>query len=350
MLIKFNIDKNTLTFWLMSIFVMTTVMITLYSEFIQSPGSAMQSDLDRYRKLYSESDFQNIHELVITNQLGRFDLKLSNDPLKNKWVMTYPRSLPVSEQTVLQVLNILKDIKIQRIYSKDQINISNFSLNNPPIKIQYFDPMLGDVTISIGLVNPIDGSTYLMSSHKDAIYQVEPLSSMLESLGLGALIDGHVISMQQQNIAEIKLSRQSPSQSKIVHLKYKNNNWQGVEESEEVPLDPSKVDTFVKNLLELRGLFILDKKTEDVARQIQRSLQRPRYSLTLIDHYGNQIEYQISNLLNRDLPDLRLAAGSSFVVQASNRDHSYIVDKAHFNIFDVSHTKLKRMQFNEFFY
>ncbi len=348
-----------MTSCLMGFFILVLLGSGFYSEFFQSP-LATQSELDRYRTLYTSNDFENLTSLKVENRLGKFSLKNESDSVLN-WSLQTPRQLPANSESIKQIISTLEDVKIRRVYPKDQINLSNFSLNNPLVKItmtttKQIAPYESDTfNISIGLLNPIDGSTYITASNKDAIYHIEPISNPIELMGLSDFVDSRVVSLPETSITEVQIYRGSiDSGRQLLSIsRTESNEWVSFSSNnsnDPRDLETQKVREFLVQLRNIRAQLILDKRTEALESAIDRLFNRPHYSFSISDLEGEPVLYETSAVINQALPDLRLEPGESFIVRASNRQHPYVVHKDTLSVLSTTYDNLKKLPLNKLFY
>ena len=150
----FKASKATLSNTLLLCFFLAIIFSAAFSEFFQTPNGPNR-DLLPYRRLFHPNQLDNVQKLELINGLGTFHLEKRQKLGAEVWELTYPRSLPANKETIAKILSGLKAIKILKIYTKDPINISNYSLNNPLMKINLTDISGEKTSLALGLVNPI---------------------------------------------------------------------------------------------------------------------------------------------------------------------------------------------------
>lgn len=346
-------NKNILSSLFMGTFILTLFACALLSELFQAPASD-NYDLDKYRNVFTLSEFSQAQSLEIENRLGVFRLIKDPHPLTNEWDLLYPRELPASSSVVQDIFNALSQAKIRRVYTKDQINMSNFSLNTPLISLRIKDGP-HNKTIKIGLINPRDGSTYITSTDKDAIYHVDSLDISLETIGLADIVDSNVISFNQENISRIEIYRGPKEDNRpllVISLDPNSQSKKWISESndEKTTLDETRVHKFLDQISNIRSQFILDKRNPELESSIERILNRPYYTFQLYDHNMRKVSYETSGLLSSPLPSIRLESNQNFLIRASNRKHPYIVSKNALSILETKQQDLKKLPFEKLFY
>lgn len=345
MLVKLQLNKSSTANWLFAAFFLILLLGAGISEFFQAPNSP-DHQLNRYRSLLQGQELQGITELHLENRLGEFHLKTNDD---GRWQLSSPRKLPADKKNLQNIFQSLESIRIRRVYPKDQINIANFSLDAPLLTLTY--KKSGNekpVTLKLGLVNPIDNSTYIMLSNRDAIYHIDALNSSLEILGLSDFVDSKVFSLPDQKITGVKIYRRSPEKENLrLEFYKKNGTWQN-DEGEE--LQETKVSGFIKRLTNIKSQFILDKMSGELQDTLAYPMKHPAYTVILDREKKKAVKYHISGLISKSLPDLNVEKGNIFLVKSSTFDHPYIVPKEHYKIFGTRQKEFERLPFKKLFY
>ncbi|PIK13735.1 DUF4340 domain-containing protein [Halobacteriovorax sp. JY17] len=343
MLVKISTDRTRSANFLMIMFAIVIVIGGLASEFFQAP-LIQNTALSRYQLLLKPEQIDQIESIQLDNRLGLFKINKDKD---GQWTLTSPRNLPSSTATVASILQNLKDIKIRQILPKDAINISNFSLDSPLMKLQitYFGGK--EDLLNIGLVNPIDNSTYVTFSSKDAIYHVDALENSMEGLSLSNFIEPKVFTQDLKTIAEFKIYRgKIPSTSLRLSIKNETDGW--LDNSGNI-LEPKAVEEFLTEVLSLKSSLILDKKTDKLIDAVSRYFANPSYTVEILDRNGKKVFYEISYLIN-NLPDIKMEKRQVFIVKASNRPHPYVIEKQFLSTFGKSQKSFKKLSIKKLFY
>ena len=342
MLVKISTDRTRAANTLTAIFIVAIVIGALASEFFQAP-EIQNTALNRYQLLIKPEQVDQVQSIELKNRLGDFTLsKLKS----NSWSLTSPRNLPSNQETVQSILKNLKEIRIRKILPKDAINISNYSLDAPlmKVKLKYFGGK--ESTLSVGLVNPIDRSTYVTFSNKEAIYHVDSLKGSLESLSLANFIESKIFTQKKSEVSHIKIYRgKLPSPSTRLALTKVKGNW---ENQAKKNVDPKSVDTFLSTVLNLKSSLILDKRTEKLDKSIEKYFKSPSYTVEVAS-LGEKVFYEISYLINT-IPDIKMEKRQTFIIKASNREHPYIVEKSKLPIFQKKDRSFKKLSIKKLFY
>lgn len=343
MLVKISTNRtkaaNVLTF----MFLITIILGALASEFFQAPLTK-NTALSRYQLLIKPEQIEQIKEIEITNRLGVF--KISKDNLK-LWSLTEPRNLPSNQQTVKNILSNLGKIKIRKILSKDAINISNFSLDSPQMKLRlsYFGGK--EQTLNLGLLNPIDNSTYVTFTEQEAIYHVDALKGNLESLNLSNFIDSKIFTQKISDVTQLKIYRgKLPATKTRLFLKRNKDGW---EDSNKNVLESKTVEKYLANLFNLKSSLIIDKRSEKLDKALLKYFKNPSYTMEVEQKNGQKAFYEVTYLINT-IPDLKMEKRQTFIIKSSNRAHPYIIEKLKMPLFHKSQRSFKRLSIKKLFY
>jgi hypothetical protein len=346
MILKLTSNRINTSNWLTLFFAIILVFSGLYSEFFQAPTKDNQ-EFQKNLYLFQEADLANVHKILIHNRLGDFVIERNLQEPTSNWDLTEPRQLPASQPIVKRILKTLKGIKIRKFYPKDSINLANFSLDAPMMYFELFEKNKKKVKVYFGLVNPIDSSTYLMTSDKDIIYHIDSLNTSVEKLGLSEFVDSHIFSFKKNQLASLQIYRGSNTQVNpqlsISHgpKGYKNRSGD--------LLEPDKLEKYLSGLFSLKSIYILDKITEKLETKLDSLLSRPFYTVQVKTKSGEDITYTVSTVVT-NLPDLKIEKKQTFIIKASNRKYPTILDRDNFKLFGKKSSAFKKLPFKKLFY
>lgn|GEM_PF-2122141 len=333
-------SKVSLSRWILLLFAFTLTVAGLRSVFFQAPATT-NNELSKYRSLFSENEVQEINELTLKNRLGQFTFKRVERP--DSWKMTSPRSVMANSIPLNKMLNALQKLKIQRIFERDPINISNFSLENPLISIDFNQADGKNKKLLFGLLNPLDNSTYLMFEKGDVIFHVDAIGFTLESLDLASFIDSRVFPTRPDDIQSLKIFR---GLNKRLSLKHKDKKWYNEDDK---ALEPTKVKEYISQLNQLRSLFIIDEKTPELEEALKRYLDRAIYTLEIKNKDEVLVTYTVSPIIN-SLPQIKTEGRQNFIIQSSARDYPFLLNKEALKLFEKRDNSFKKLGINEIFY
>lgn len=315
-----NIRRNYFSASLVSILFITLLSGAVISEFFQAPVITSK-ELSNLQFLFTSDQIDGVDNISLASNLGRFSLAKNN----GQWIITQPRRINANENTINKLLDSLKNVKIKKIFPKDPINLSNFSLDNPTSTITLKNEEGVNETISFGLINPIDNSTYVVSDSDNAIYHVNAVKFSLEKLDLPSLIDSRVFSYAPNDIRAITVI--NSGKLRFAFERNKNDIWV----SGKSALDDERVQDFLVKLTSFKSNLILDKRTDKMNERIDRYLQKPYFKIIVKIKTGEEIEYDLSWVLS-SLPDLNIEKKENFIIRASNREHPFLVSKEYLSV------------------
>lgn len=333
-------SKISLSRWILLIFTLILLLAGLRSVFFQAPAS-MNNELNKYRSLFSEQEVKAIHQLTLKNRLGTFTFNRMPD--QKNWKMSSPRSVMANSVPLNKMLKALQEVKIRSIFERDPINISNFSLENPLISIDFQSKNVPSKKLLFGLLNPIDNSTYLMFEEGDVIFHVNAIGFTLESLDLASFIDSRVFPIPPQEIKSFKIFKSGRNQ---LTLKQKDKRWF---DGDENALRPEKVLEYLSTLGQLRSLFIIDQKGPELESALERYLERPLYTLEVLNQENQLTTYTLSPIISQ-LPQIKTEGRQNFIIQSSARDYPFLLNKDALKLFQQSDRSFKKLEIDEMFY
>lgn len=281
------------------------------------------------------------------NRLGSFRLERQHENGRSHWELISPRKFPANHATVEKILAAMSDIKIRRVYQEDPINISNFSLDSPLLSLTLIDQKGEKSVLDFGLINPIDNSTYVRISSQKVIYHIDAMSFQLQGLDLTKFIDSRIFTFLPINVHTMRIYRGDKKSSQLqVAMILKNGQWTG---SKGQPLDPTKVNSFMSEIITIHSLFILDKVSEELQKAVEQYTARPLYTIEVEDSNQNYYSYVVTGVINQ-LPGIKMERRQNFMITASNRKYPYLVEKSLIKTFYTTERSLKDLQFKKLFY
>lgn len=340
---EYLLKKSSLSNWLILVFIIILGLGASISEFFQTPINST-TELSRYRSLFPGDKLTNLSEIALTNRIGTFRFeKLDGQP----WELIYPRKFPANIPTLNTIINSLQNIKIRKVYQKDPINMANFSLDAPLLEITIIEKDGKKSKLQIGLINPIDNSTYAMISTQKAIYHIDALKHPMSGLDLADFIDSHIFTFNPLKTASLKIYRGNKSQNAVqLQLKKTPKGWAGKNGR---PLQNEKVIDYLTKLRNLKSNFILDKSSVKQTEQVEKFLEKPAYILEVEDENKNYFKYKISNVIPA-IDKLKIERWQNFIITASDRKYPYLVKRDLIRLFTQSEKPLRKLQFKKLFY
>jgi hypothetical protein len=322
-----DIKRSHLSTLLLVVFVLILGISASISEFFQAPMSEVRK-LERYRHLFPTQRWVDLRSIQLANTLGTLTLSLED----KSWVLIDPRHLPANPLAVDRVIDELKQVVIKKIYPNDKINSSNFSLDIPLLTIGLTFVGGESRTVRVGLVNPVDNSTYVtLSGGRDAIYHINTLTNSLDQMSLADFIDSRIITIAPQKVQELVIYRGSKDRGRV-RLKLTKNSkgeWSGPSSSR---LSTTKIENFFTSMSSLRSHTILDRRTTKSDQQVKSILSRPLYTMELKGDKGESLTYLISARIKK-LDGVKIEKRENYIISASNRMHPYLLHRKSLDLF-----------------
>lgn len=332
------IVRNNFSNLLLGFFILALTVSSLVSEFFQAPIISSRQ-LSRYQFLFSSEEIDKVNSVKLKTELGNFSLSKSN----NTWVLKEPRTIDANSQIINEMLSSLKEIKIKRIFPKDQINLINFSLEKPIVELTLSPLKEKTRSLSFGLVNPIDKSTYMTFSNEDVIYHITLYNFNFEKVDIASLVDSRIFNFNVADISSLNIKDRNNNER--INFNFKDNNWY----DNKTLLDTEKVQNYLKEILSINTKFILDKRDEETQKDIDRYLEKPLYSISMTLKSGEKVNYQITSLI-RSIKDVKVEERQNFLISASNRQHPFLVSKSNYKLFYKKTRNFKARNFKKFIY
>ena len=322
--------RNLISTWLSVIFCSLLIFFLGFIEFFQD-SKFDNSPLDITKSPISKNLIKDLKYLKIKNRIGEYVLEKENE----SWFLKKPRSMPAKDKTVLLIKNALKNIKILTIHKNEPINYQSFSLDNPSISIQ-LKSSKEEANVNVGLINPIDNTSFIYIDGKDRIYQTAILAGELQGLELTDFIDSSIFSIETKNISKIRIY-QGKNLTPFNSILKMGDQWKLKKYK---TIDQSKAQRRIKLLLNTPPHMIIDKNDVDLTNFIDNYLNNPLYKIEIQTISGETIKYTITNLI-RSLSSLKIENRQFFIVKASNRKYPFIVNKDYLTNFYIRYAEIK---------
>lgn len=273
----------------------------------------------------------NLKSIVIKNRLGQFTLQEES----GNWVLKKPRVMPLKASTKSKLLETMRSIKVKDIHQYEPINLASFSLDKPVLSISLYTKLNEKVTLNMGIINPINNTTYITVSNQKRIYQVDLLNNKIEAMELADFIESKVFSLDAKDITSFELFLGKNSNSSY-RLENKEGTWLSKRFKH---ISDEQTFKTLATITDIRAHYILDKQDEETLNTINNYLENPLYKV-IIKSKNKEVEYKVSSLI-RSIPGLKLEKRQSFIIQASDRVYPYIVDKEYLKNFQIRYQNLK---------
>jgi hypothetical protein len=279
-----------------------------------------------------EDIIANTHSIRFKNRIGTFSIINEN---KN-WVLKEPRVMPAKTSTINQIISSLKNISVHTIHQYEPINIQSFSLDKPTIEIDLFTKLDEKVNIKIGIINPINNTSYMTVSGQDRIFQINLIKNNFESLELSDFIDSRIFSVDVEDIRSFKVFH-GKSTSSFNELTFTKDNWKSKKYN---TISNSSTEKTIQSILNINTHMIIDKMDENLSNFIKNYFDSPLYRLQINTKSGKTITYTVTTNI-KAITDLKLEKRQYFLMRSSDRPYPYVINKNYLSNFLIRYSNLK---------
>lgn len=324
--------KNHISTWLLVVFSVGLLGILAFSEIFQN-AVKRDKNMDTFADPIKADIIANVKTIRLKNRLGKYTITLTDS---GQWQLVEPRKMPSPEKTIDSILDSLKQISVHTLHKKEPINLKSFSLDNPIAILDLFTKLDEHIEVKIGLVNPINNTSYMTISNQDIIYQTNALSSRLESMRLGDFIDSQIFGHKVSDIKEFEIYRGKNSESSN-RLKRGISGW---ESKRYRSISNDSVEGAIDSILRIKSHMIVDSQEEDLKKLLENYLKNPLYRVVVKTIDGNETTYSVSPLV-RSIPELKIEKRQYFLIQASDREYPHLISKDYLGLFSLRYKDLK---------
>ncbi len=322
-----NFFQKNLSTFLVSFFFILCVFLALFAEVFQSRNSEM--DLAAlYASPIQWRQYNELRQIKLTNKNGEFILENMNPVglLEGPWQLTSPQVLKVKSPVVDKVMNALRQIQIRQLFSIDAINLNSFSLDAPTATVNLTSLAGKNIEIKLGLINPIDNSSYMTFSGASQIYQIDPLSISLESYDLAQMAESQVLALNIDSIQSFELVKENVSSFRWIR---NSDTWL---DQNNLTLDPEKMKKYFERWENVKSSLVLEMSTPEQREVIDRLLTNPQYLLRVQTMSGLRT-YTLS-LYSETIPSVNLAVKQYFILSTDERKSFSFIEKAQLNFLE----------------
>lgn len=326
-----NINKSSyISSWLLGIFSLALFVLVGFSELFQSESKKNKS-LDILNNPIRADILANLKTIRLKNRLGSYTLTHNDDG----WILKEPRLMPANKTTVNNILDSLKNVNIHTVHEYEPINISNFSLDNPIMAIDLYSELDEQFQVNIGLINPINNTSYMTVSEQKTIFQTDILMNNLQSMELADFIDSHIFSSDIREIEKFEIFQRGNSTSRNL-LSKSSGTWKSKKYNS---ITDSSVDSKLNKILKVRTHMIIDRQDTKIQNLIQNYMDNPLYTIK-ISAKDKEIVYKVSSLIGA-ISEFKLEKRQYFLMNASDRKYTYVIHKDFLNEFFIRYSDLK---------
>ena len=324
-------SKSSMASWLTLTMALSLFVLLGFSEFFQNITQDKKT-LDLLSNPIRADIMANIQTIRIKNRIGNFTLSQQD----GQWLLKEPRVMPAKIKTINQILEALKSVNINTIHQYEPINIQNFSLDRPIMVIDLYSKLEETLQIKVGLINPINNTSYITVSGNQTIYQIELLKNNIELFNLSDFIESSIFSTPVDEVAEFHLFRRGVAESHNSIIK-KGEEWISKRYKK---MTKENVDKKLNNIFNIKTHMIVDKQDEKLQNFISNYIETPLYTIKIKTKNNKNISYQITSLI-KALPELKLNKRQYFIMTASDRQYPYIIEKQYLDEFIIRYSDLR---------
>lgn len=323
--------RSLISTWFCLFFFALLLLYVIFIEFFQN-NQSKQSVQSLVSNPIRSDIIKSTNAIRFKNRIGSFVLKSEN----NSWVLQEPRVIPAKVQTVSKIMNSLKEISVHTIHQLEPINIQSFSLDKPTIEIDLLTKLDEKVSVKVGIINPINNTSYITVSGQDRIFQINLFKNNFESLELSDFIDSKVFSMSVDQVKSFKLYH-NKNKEPFNALTFQNDNWSSKKYNK---ISTDATTKKLNSILNIKTHMIIDKMDEKLQTFTQNYFDSPLYRLEVETKSGEKIQYTITSAI-KAISDLKLEKRQYFLMKASNRPYPYVVNRTFLNDFNIRYSHLR---------
>lgn len=328
--LTYRTTQNTISTWLILVFTLSILVLLGYSEIFQN--SLQKNNLQEFSATPISSDIlDNIKTVRFKNRLGKFTITRD---AKDNWMLVEPRKMPARTKTINKILEAFRDLPIRTLHQYEPINLQSFSLKSPIMNIDFFTKLDEQVNVRIGLVNPINSTSYITVSGKDVIFQTDIIKNNLELMDLSDFINSNIFSHELSDIQKLDIYHSNQDTS-YNSLERSGDIWLSKRYK---TIDMPRVDAAINEILDIKSHMIIDTKEDQLLNFINNYLKTPRYRL-VIKTKKKTVNYTITQLI-KSVPELKLEKRQYFIVKSSERQFPHVIDKKYLERFLIQYDKI----------
>ena len=319
-------QKNFSTF-LVSFFFILCIFLALFAEVFQSRNSEI--DLAAlYATPIQWRQFNELREVKLSNKNGEFILENMNPLglLEGPWQLTSPQALKVKSAVVEKMMSALRQVQIRQLFSLDAINLNSFSLDAPTATVTLNAISGRSLELKLGLINPIDNSSYMTFSGATQIYQIDPLSISLESYDLAQMAESQILALNIEAIQSFELVKENVS----VFRWQKNAEKWLTQLGDEIT--PEKIQKYFDKWENVKSSLVIEVGTPEQKLVLDRLLAAPQYLLR-VQTLGGLRTYTISPY-SEPIPGVNLGVNQFYILSTDEKKSFSFVEKAQLNFLD----------------
>jgi hypothetical protein len=323
---------------ILSIFILVLLVAAVISELFQT--SDRHLELSNLQDSPIKKEFlSEITAVHIKNRIGEFILSKDHENAEGKWNLSYPRFLLAKEEVIQNLIEQLGQLKVEKLFNLDPVNINNFSLDNPILEIGLINSHQVKTMIKLGLKNSIFNTSYISVEDTGLIYQVTGLNIPLETFSLIDFVESRAFIFSENDISKFFIYRGSKN-SNSIHFQAEKENDQWLDSGKK-NLDHELLTNYFKEFTTIKTNTILDQKDKEVEAIINTQLEKPLFEISVQTNKNQTISYTIANIYQ--IPGLKIDFKKYVLLKSSDVPHPFLVSRDLLKKFDTREWNLREL-------
>lgn len=324
--------KNYVSTWLLALFALGLLGLLAFSEIFHNVVRD-PAEMDSFSNPVKADIIANLKSIRLKNRLGKYTVTLDDN---GQWNLVEPRKMPAPLKTIESLTRSLEALSIHTLHQKEPINLQSFSLDNPVAILDLYTKLDEHIEIKLGLVNPVNNTSYITVSNHNIIFQINSLASKPELLKLSDFIDANIFSHSLNEIKEFSLYRGKNRDSSNT-LSKRPDGW---ESKRYRSISDASVERTLANILSVKSHMIVDSQDEKLLNLLNNYLDNPLYRINVQTTDGKSAEYIVSGLL-ASVPDLKIEKRQYFLMKSSLRRYPHLIHKDYLERLRIRYADLK---------
>lgn len=304
--------KIIFTFFFSSI--LLTTFSLFYAEVFRT--KTLQKNEIVFPLPFRDYKISDVEKILIENKNGIIEIEKEN----NTW---NSRDKSVGQETIKNILDAFFNLRIRNLHKMNKDNLSNFSVDKPYASLD-IHLLNKKIKVSLGLLNSVDNSQFILFSHLDYIYQVDQLKINFESFSPGTLQDSQIFSYEIDEITSFKIYDEK--RNIVFDL---NSEKQQLTSKTYPRLSSIDLRSKLINILQIKNTKILEKKG-DHFEILNNYIKFPLYYIEFI--VKNQTFQYIVTSPILELKNLNLAKNSHIIIM-NPKNEWHLVESSALNLF-----------------
>lgn len=324
--------KTYISTWLLALFAFGLLGLLAFSEIFHNTVSDRRNAASFSNPVKSDI-IANLKSVRLKNRFGKFTVVLDKN---GHWNLAEPKKMPAPAQTMQKLIAGLQALSIHTLHQKEPINLQSFSLDNPTAILDLYTKLDERVQIKIGLVNPVNNTSYITVSNHDIIFQTARLAGQPELLRLSDFVDPNIFGRDLNAIKRFSLFH-GKSRNSSNTLTRTSGGWQSKRYRS---VSDESVEKTLSNILEVKSRMIVDSQDKKLLNLLGNYLDNPLYRVKIETVDGSEAEYAITRLLGK-VSELKIEKRQYFLIKSSARPYPHLIPGDYLKNFKIRYSDLR---------